>query len=791
MALGKYNRRTVMADTGAVISGATVTFYNQLTGLPVTAYDDPDGIDPIGSSVVSGDDGEVEVFLPPGKYRITTELGSYSDEITYEPIVGDLAVIDAGDVAMNFLSLPTPGSNSIPLILTSGYTDYRTLTQIKSDLGIGPDSAFATLSDLLAISSEQAAALNTKKVSTVVRNSGGLFGGANYEIKTLAQHRIDLDNALWVPDGDAGTGLGGDWYVGGTTYVAVLEADPLINAAHFGPMVHGTDCIATINKAMAYAVAVDRYRLTMPYVGTLIIDSVSLLTPRNIDIDLGGNLLRLAPSANKYGITQSDLATDTFVSGAGTGGFIEIHNFHFDGDASGQTRNLVGTDARDMYCGFACLFFGLDSLKIYDCKFIDTNAWAIAFFKCRDVEAYDIEFDQDETRIGLNGDGITGIATRIKIYDCKGYTNDDFCAAGTTRASIGGVQIWNDGIDIELFEVRNIKPIDKAGKSCHFIAGVYPSDGRTIKQFTMSDIAGNCENGLWRAGNYFSSVGAANGTVEKIQERNINGYSKTFSHGQRRVFSTTVLELNISGARNIVAANTANNQFLRVESANVNLLSVDGSTYQQVSTPGSREGVIFVDASSHVKSLMSSNFFHSLTTAQLATPERFTLIRNLGGRPTISLSNIGKGQVGNGNLNTTKDDYWVSANGILSGDLNITFSESIALVSADYTVNNSLLAHFSNGMVNFEGTLLSNSSSVPTTNQNGVMTRPDWAKPDIVDKTAQITFVKNGGGAAPQVANLVIRNGTQNLDFYNISGTINDCYINLTGVSFFADRALP
>ena len=136
MALGKYNRRTVMADTGAVISGATVTFYKQLTGLPVTAYDDPGGMDPLGSSIVSGDDGEVEVFLPPGKYRITTELGSYSDEITYEPVTGDIAVVDAGDVAMNFLSLPTPGSNSLPLILTNGFTDYRTLTQIKSDLAL-------------------------------------------------------------------------------------------------------------------------------------------------------------------------------------------------------------------------------------------------------------------------------------------------------------------------------------------------------------------------------------------------------------------------------------------------------------------------------------------------------------------------------------------------------------------------------------------------------------------------------------------------------------------------------
>lgn len=136
MALGKYNRRTVMADTGAVIAGATVTFYNQLTGLPVTAYDDPDGIDPLGSSIVSGDDGEVEVFLPPGKYRITTELGSYSDEITYEPIVGDLAVIDATDVTNGLFLLDVPAETSFIRVLANGYSDLRTTAQVKIDLGL-------------------------------------------------------------------------------------------------------------------------------------------------------------------------------------------------------------------------------------------------------------------------------------------------------------------------------------------------------------------------------------------------------------------------------------------------------------------------------------------------------------------------------------------------------------------------------------------------------------------------------------------------------------------------------
>lgn len=136
MALGKYNRRTVMADTGAVISGATVSFYNQTTGLPVTAYSDPDGLNPVGSSVQSGNNGEVEVFLPPGKYRITTELGSYSDEITYEPVVGDLAVLELTDITNGLFLLDVPDETSFIRVFANGYSDLRTVVQFKTDLGL-------------------------------------------------------------------------------------------------------------------------------------------------------------------------------------------------------------------------------------------------------------------------------------------------------------------------------------------------------------------------------------------------------------------------------------------------------------------------------------------------------------------------------------------------------------------------------------------------------------------------------------------------------------------------------
>lgn len=137
MALGKYNRRTVSATSGTVVPEATVSFYDQLTGLPATAYNDPDGLDPIGSSMTSGSQGEVEVFLEPGKYRITVEKDDLYEEITYEPVTGDIALIDAEEVGLNFLALATPAANSIPRILPNGFTELRTVAQTRSDLGLG------------------------------------------------------------------------------------------------------------------------------------------------------------------------------------------------------------------------------------------------------------------------------------------------------------------------------------------------------------------------------------------------------------------------------------------------------------------------------------------------------------------------------------------------------------------------------------------------------------------------------------------------------------------------------
>lgn len=64
------------------------------TGAPATAYSDPNGETPLGSSVVSDADGRVAVFLHPSRYRINvvSAAGVHVEQIIWEPVVGDLAV---------------------------------------------------------------------------------------------------------------------------------------------------------------------------------------------------------------------------------------------------------------------------------------------------------------------------------------------------------------------------------------------------------------------------------------------------------------------------------------------------------------------------------------------------------------------------------------------------------------------------------------------------------------------------------------------------------------------------
>lgn len=166
MALGKYNRRTVLEASGEIVPGATVNFYVQETGLPAMLYNDADGLDPIGTSIESGPAGEIEVFVEPGKYRITVSVdGDIVEEITYEPIVGDLAVSNATDVGFGLAEMATPASTSFVQAYSTGLVATRTISQARTDLSINNVDNTSDLSK--PISTATQTALDLKKDANI------------------------------------------------------------------------------------------------------------------------------------------------------------------------------------------------------------------------------------------------------------------------------------------------------------------------------------------------------------------------------------------------------------------------------------------------------------------------------------------------------------------------------------------------------------------------------------------------------------------------------------------------
>jgi hypothetical protein len=134
--LTKYNKRTVDELTGAVIGGATVSFFIQGGG-PANVYSDVNGSSSLGSEIPSDSQGRISVFMHPGLYRITVTIGgSVVEELQYVAIYNvRTAAPDGFNVALNLLGLDAPASDSFLRINQDATAQTRTFTQTLSDIG--------------------------------------------------------------------------------------------------------------------------------------------------------------------------------------------------------------------------------------------------------------------------------------------------------------------------------------------------------------------------------------------------------------------------------------------------------------------------------------------------------------------------------------------------------------------------------------------------------------------------------------------------------------------------------
>lgn len=233
---------------------------------------------------------------------------------------------------------------------------------------------------------------------------------------------------------------------------------------------------------------------------TLVIDE-PIRIPNFGILDLAYSDVRLASGADCYMIQNDDLFNGADVIGVLRG--------RIDGNDVNQVRNLTG-DFKTGYYGFGACFSKVKNLIMDDFYVKDTNGWGIAYHLCGTVMFRNFDFDQNEKRRGVNGDGITGSAKRIYYENLRGYTNDDLCAVTTGRSTLQGVDagiLDEDNIDIELVSIKNICGVSKNGIKPHVGVGIYPTCRKKIKNVVIDGVSGEFDLYQYRLQNYWTHKG--------------------------------------------------------------------------------------------------------------------------------------------------------------------------------------------------------------------------------------------------------------------------------------------
>lgn len=240
----------------------------------------------------------------------------------------------------------------------------------------------------------------------------------------------------------------------------------------------------------------------------------SVVIPSNTVVNFQGATLKLADQANTYLLRNEDLIT-------GDKNIVLMHG-RLDGNGTKQTRRYNG-DYKTGYFGFGAVFSKVDRLVMDDFDVIETNAWGIAYFLCETVSFSNFRFDQTIAE-GKNGDGITGIARRVRIKNVSGYTNDDIVAISTGKATLQGhdAGISNDeNIDVEEVVIENINAIEKGGKAPHVGVGIYATAGRKVKSIRIHGLRGNFDHYAYRIQNYWPKEGESYFEYIQITDLNI------------------------------------------------------------------------------------------------------------------------------------------------------------------------------------------------------------------------------------------------------------------------------
>ena len=272
--------------------------------------------------------------------------------------------------------------------------------------------------------------------------------------------------------------------------------------------------------------------------GSIILQANSKLIGLGLDV----TSIKLGDNVNQYPIKSHNANFNSFTILSNN---ITLENFMLDGNAKyNGVRNYTG-NVYQTYWGFGMMLCNISTLNIKNIRCTNTEAWGISYWLCNTVNAENLEFWQDETREGWNGDGITGSAKRISINNVKGFTNDDMVAVTTGSASLRSNDCGvSTNIDIDYVDISNIQSLTKNNIKPYTGVGIYLDKSKIISKVKIENVRGEFKSNAISIADYWATDNLVNTRIVNCFIKNVSGEHS--NRGAIYVTSTEISHLFIS-----------------------------------------------------------------------------------------------------------------------------------------------------------------------------------------------------------------------------------------------------
>ena len=249
--------------------------------------------------------------------------------------------------------------------------------------------------------------------------------------------------------------------------------------------------------------------------GSIIHQSNSKLLGLGLDV----TAIKMADGINQYPIKSHSCDLNNFIMLSNN---LTLDGFTLDGNCSNNGVRDYSGNVYETYWGFGMMLCNIANLNISNVRCIDTEAWAISYWLCGTVNGNNLEFYQDETRVGYNGDGISGSAKRINISNVTGFTNDDMVAVTTgTSSSRGNDSGVGVNIDIDYINVKNVYSMSKNNVKSYSGVGVYLDNGAKISKVSIDNVKGEYESNPISIADYWTTDNIVNTKISSIDIKNV------------------------------------------------------------------------------------------------------------------------------------------------------------------------------------------------------------------------------------------------------------------------------